>query len=70
MAQASPHPKELPLPRLPEGAPCVAGPRTRRQLCPCAPMVGASAAAAAFQSHGKTVCVQPGLAFIELFSRI
>lgn len=59
MARASPRPEELPLPWPPEGAPCVAGPRTRQRLCLCAPTVRASATAATLQSCGKTGYIQP-----------
>lgn len=59
MAKASPHPKELPLPWLPEGAPCAAEPQTRVQLCLCVLMVRASVAASQYWGMGKTSCVQP-----------
>lgn len=59
MARASPHPEELPLPWLPEGASCAAEPQTRLQLCLCVLMVRASAMAPVCWGHGKTSCVQP-----------
>lgn len=59
MARASPHPEELPLLWLPEGAPCAAEPQTRLQLCPCVLMVRPSAVASVCWDHGKTSCIQP-----------